>query len=61
MESGSDDEQAGNGPSRRPAQGSKEKRFSNMQKDIIVSSILQCQKIPEAIRIRLGKHIFSNW
>ena len=34
-----------------------------MQKDTIgiISSILQCQKIPEGIRIRLENHLFPNW
>ena len=34
-----------------------------MQKDVIIkiSSILQCQKIPEGIRIRLENHLFPNW
>ena len=42
------DEQAGNDQSRRPAQGSRELSFLNMQKDAIeISSILQCQKYPK--------------
>ena len=50
--------QAGNGPSRSPAQGSKSKSFSNLKKNTIaeVLSILQCQKIPERICLRLGNY-----
>ena len=34
-----------------------------MQKDTIVeiSSIVECQKIPEGIRIRLKNHFSPNW
>ena len=55
--------QAGNGPSRRPAKVKKTQCFLNMQKDTIlkISSILQCQKKPEGIRIRLEYHRFPNW
>ena len=50
--------QAGNGPSRRPAQGSKRVEFLNIQKDTIVkiSSIFHCRITPEEMRIRLENH-----
>ena len=55
--------QTENGPSRRPAQGSKNKSFLNMQKDtnVEISSILQCQQIPKGMCIRLENYIFPNW
>ena len=50
---GCHEKQAGNGPSRRPTQGSKEQSFLNMQNGtkVEILSILQCRKIPEGMRM----------
>ena len=49
--------QAGNGPSFKKVQF-----FKNAKAIFVkISSILQCQKIPRGIRIRLENHLFPNW
>ena len=54
-------QQPGNGPIRRPAQGSPEARFLKMQRDTIVRmlSYLQCCKTTEGTPMR-SKNAFSK-
>ena len=57
-------QQAGNGPSRRPAQGSQKSSFFNVKRhycENVTKFTVQCRKIPEGTPIRLKHRFLPYW